>query len=371
VQGIGGDWPSVAQILTPALNTSNQVATANWQDPLAGLGSAGLPAATPFGQVEWYRDPKAKDPYSEQWNFGVQRQLSSNTVMTANYVGSQSHRLTVGGLYNVALTPGPGTPAQVTAREPYPYIAPTFYDRSIGNSSYNGLQFSANHRAASGLTYLVSYTWSKSIDVSCSGFFGIESCSIQNPYNISGDRSVSGFDLTHVLSASAVAPLPFGKGKRFANSSGFVNDIVGNWQLNGILTLTSGLPYNVHRSSDVPNTGIGDVRANQVGDPNLSNPSTKEWFNTAAFASPANFTFGDSGRNSLRADWFKNLDLSLFKDFPLGEKRSLQFRAEAFNVTNTPTWGIPVNDLNLPTLGQIKSTRSTERQLQLALKLYF
>src|SRR6267143_3527453 len=376
VQGIGGDWPSVAQILTPALNTSNHVATVNWQDPLAGVGSAGLPAPTPFGQVEWYRDPKAKNPYSEQWNFGVQRQLSSNTVMTANYVGSQSHRLTVGGLYNVALTPGPGTPAEVAARQPYPFISPTFYDRSIGNSSYNGLQFSANHRGANGLTYLVAYTWSKSIDVGCSGFFGIESCSVQDPYNIRGDRSVSGFDLRHVLSASANAPLPFGKGKRFANSSGLVNYIVGNWQLNGILTLTSGLPYNVYISSDIPNVGnfapwSGNVRANQIGDPNVSNPNTKDWFNTAAFAPPAPFTFGNSGRNSLRADWFKNLDLSLFRDFPFGESKSLQFRAEAFNITNTPTWGIPVNDLNNPRLGSINSTRSTERQLQVSLKLYF
>jgi len=359
------------------LNTSNQVATANWQNPLANLGSAGFPAPTPFGQVEWYRDPKAKDPYSEQWNFGVQRQLSSNTVMTANYVGSQSHRLTVGGLYNVALTPGPGTPAQVTARQPYPYISPTFYDRSIGNSSYNAFQFTTNHRSSNGLTYLVAYTWSKSLDVGCSGFFGIESCSVQNPYNIRGDRSVSGFDLTHVLSASATAPLPFGKGRHFANSSGLVNYIVGNWQLNGILTLTSGLPYNVYISSDIPNVGnfapwSGNVRANRVGDPNVPNPSTREWFNTAAFAPPAPFTFGDSGRNSLRADWFKNLDVSLFRDFPIGERRSLQFQAQAFNVMNTPTWGIPVNDLNNPAqLGSITSTRSTERQLQLALKLYF
>jgi Carboxypeptidase regulatory-like domain/TonB dependent receptor len=377
VQGIGGDWPSIAQILSPALNTSNQVATVNWQDPLAGLGSAGLPAATPFGQVEWYRDPKAKDPYSEQWNFGVQRELGSNTVITANYVGSQSHRLTVGGLYNVAQTPGPGTPAQVTARQPYPYITPTFYDRSIGNSSYNGFQFSTNHRSSNGLTYLVSYTWSKSIDVGCSGFFGIESCSVQDPYNIKGDRSVSGFDLRHVLSASATAPLPFGKGRRFANSSGFINYIVGSWQVNGILTLTSGLPYSVYISSDIPNVGnfapwSGNVRANQVGDPNSPSGSLTEWFNTDAFAPPAPFTFGNSGRNSLQADWFKNLDLSLFKDFPFSERRSLQFRAEAFNVTNTPTWGIPVNDLNNHAqFGSITSTRSTERQLQLSLKLYF
>jgi len=380
VQGIGGDWPSVAQILTPALNTSNEVATVNWQDPLAGLGSAGLPAPTPFGQVEWYRDPKAKNPYSEQWNFGVQRQLSSNTVMTANYVGSQSHRLTIGGLYNVALTPGPGTPAEVTARQPYPYISPTFYDRSIGNSSYNGFQFSTNHHAANGLTYLVAYTWSKSIDVGCSGFFGIESCSIQNPYNIKGDRSVSGFDLTHVLTASAVAPLPFGKGRRFASSSRLVNYLVGNWQLNGILTLTSGVPYYVYISSDIPNignfapaiAGNGNVRANLVGNPSLSNPGIGEWFNVNAFAPPAPFTFGNSGRNSLRANWFKNLDLSLFRDFPFGEGRSFQFRAEAFNTTNTPTWGIPVNDLNNHAqFGSITNTRSTERQLQVSLKLYF
>jgi hypothetical protein len=377
VQGIGGDWPSVAQILSPALNTSNEVATVNWQNPLANLGSAGLPAATPFGQVEWYRDPKAKDPYSEQWNFGLQRQLGTDTVMTANYVGSQSHRLTVGGLYNVALTPGPGTPAEVTARQPYPYISPTFYDRSIGNSSYNAFQFSANHRSSNGLSYLVAYTWSKSIDVGCSGFFGIESCSVQDPYNIRADRSVSGFDLTHVLSASATAPLPFGKGRRLANSSGLVNYIIGNWQLNGILTLTSGAPYDVYISSDIPNVGnfdpgSGNVRANVTGDPNLPNPSTKEWFNTAAFGPPAPFTFGDSGRNSLRADWFKNLDTSLFRDFPFGETRSLQFRAEAFNVTNTPTWGIPVNDLNNHAqFGSITNTRSTERQLQVSLKLYF
>ncbi len=376
IQGIGGDWPSLGQIMSPALNTFNQVATVNWQNPLTALGTANIPAPTPFGQSQWYRDPKAKDPYSEQWNFGVQRQLGSSTVMTANYVGSQSHRLTVGGLYNVALTPGPGNP---TARQPFPYISPTFYDRSIGNSSYNAFQFSMNHRTSSGLAYLVSYTWSKSIDVGCSGFYGIESCSVQNPYNIKGDRSVSGFDLTHDLTASAVAPLPFGRGKRFANSSGLVDYIVGNWQLNGILTLTSGVPYDVYISSDIPNVGNsapavlgnGSFRANQVGDPHLSSPSISEWFNTAAFVQPPQFTFGTSGRNSLRADWFKNLDLSLFRDFPFSERRKLQFRAEAFNVTNTPTWGIPVNDLNSPQLGTITSTRSIERQLQLSLKLYF
>ena len=143
-----GPRPSIAQILSSALNTSNQVATVNWQDPLAGLGSAGLPAPTPFGQVRGTEIRRPKNSYSEQWNFGVERQFDQNTVLTANYVGSQSHRLTVGGLFNVALPPGPGTPAQVAARQPFPYIGPTFYDRSVGNSSYNAFQFSVNHQAS-------------------------------------------------------------------------------------------------------------------------------------------------------------------------------------------------------------------------------
>ena len=234
------------------------------------------------------------------------------------------------------------------------------------------LQLSANHHSANGLTYLVAYTWSKSIDVGCSGFFGIESCSVQDPYNIKGDRSVSGFDLPHVLSASAVAPLPFGKGRRFANSGGVVNYIIGNWQLNGILTLTSGLPYNVHISSDIANTETGDVRANQVGDPHLSNPSTRNGLTLPRLFRRRRLHLALLAGIHFERTGLRIWIMSLFRDFPIGERRSLQFRAEAFNVTNTPTWGIPVNDLNHPTpLGSITSTRSTERQLQLSLKLYF
>ena len=142
-------------------------------------------------------DPYAKNPYSMQWNFGVAKQLNNSTTVSVDYVGSGSRRLDVGGYYNVALTPGPGDPR---TRQPYPYIHPTYYDRSIGRGNYNALQFHFNKRFSSGLAYQVSYTYSKSIDIGSSGWYGVEGQSVQDPYHYNNDRSVSGFDLTHVLS---------------------------------------------------------------------------------------------------------------------------------------------------------------------------
>ena len=123
--------------------TANGVPTVIAQNPFAGNGSAGLPAATPFGAVTWYYDPKIKNPYSIQYNLGLQRQLNPSTTVSGNYVGAQNHRLNVGGFYNTALTPGPGDPK---SRALFPYIEPTFYDRSIGAGNYNAFQFQLNKR---------------------------------------------------------------------------------------------------------------------------------------------------------------------------------------------------------------------------------
>jgi hypothetical protein len=218
-----------------------------------------------------------------------------------------------------------------------------------------------------GLQYLVSYTWSKSIDVGCSGFFGIESCSVQDQYHLRTNRSVSGFDLTHVLSASWVYQMP-----RLHTGSNIFNYTAGNWEFNGIFSATSGLPYTLTTSSDVANVGVaGFERLNVIGDPNVSNPGPNLWFNPAAFAVPAPFTFGDEGRNSLRADKYIDLDLSLVREFPIAEQKRFQFRADMFNAPNHPVWGIPTTDFANPQFGKIFSTRSTERQIQVALKFYY
>jgi hypothetical protein len=159
-QNIEGAWPDIGQLIANNLNqpsSTSATPTTSGQDPFAGGGGGLFPAPTPFNQVLWFYDPHLKNPYSMQWNFGVQRELNSSTTVNVNYVGSGSRRLNVGGYYNTALTPGPGDPQK---RAPYPYIAPTFYDRSIGNGNYHALQIGVNKRYSNGLAYQVAYTYS-------------------------------------------------------------------------------------------------------------------------------------------------------------------------------------------------------------------
>jgi hypothetical protein len=373
-QNYTGTWPEIIQFLASNLNPGAPTVFA--ESPLAAQEVSAIPGPTPFNQTEWYMNPLLQDPYSWQWNFGIQRQLSPNTLLTANYVGSSSSRLDLGPYENVAVTPGPGTPAQVAARRPYPFIQSTYYDQSIGRSHYNAFQFELRKTYGQGLTYLVSYTWSKCMDLAGDDWYGIGT-SVENPYDLNGNMGVCGFDLTHDLTGSWVYQLPFGAGGRFATGNKLVDNVIGHWRFNGIGTFTSGQPYDIGVSGDIANTGnasgapYGYERLNVTGNPNLQNPTTAEWFNKAAFAVPGPYTFGDLGRDALRADGFVDFDLSLFREFPITESKRLEFRFESFNSTNTPTWGLPDQTFNDPTFGQVLSTRSVERQLQFALKFYF
>jgi hypothetical protein len=389
-QNYEGSWPDIGQQIINNLNqptSANPTPTVTGQNPFAtaGVTSTGpqcfcnlqsglFPALTPFNQVQWFIDPYAKNPYSMQWNFGIQHQFSDSQVMTINYVGSGTRRLDVGGYYNTALTPGPGNPQ---ARALYPYIAPTFYDRSIGKADYESLQFQYEHRYSKGLAYQVAYTYSKSLDIGSSGSFGSENQSVENPYSVQNDRGPSGFDLTHQFSINLVYDLPVGKGKTFSTGNGVLDYIVGNWQVNLIFIARSGQVYNVFVGSDIANTGnVGWAqyeRANLVGDPNaISDRTWSHYFNTAAFAIPAQYTFGDFGRNGMRSDPFWNLNFSLFRAFPIKEKVRFEFRAEAFNIFNTVIYGIPASDLSDPAnFGRMSSTANSPRQLQLGAKVVF
>jgi hypothetical protein len=349
--------------------------TVTSQNPFAIAGNNNFfPAPDPLSQVGFEYDPNLKDPYSEQWNFGVQKLINSSTTLTANYVGSRMHRLDVGGTYGGAKTPGLGNPQ---ARALYPYLAPSFYDRSAGSGSYNGLQASLDKRYTNGLSYAVSYTFSKAIDVGGDGFYGVEGGVPQDAYNPARyDRSVSGLDLTHILSVNTLYEIPVGKGKKFSTGHGVLDYILGNWQVNNLFQAHSGIAFTPVISGDQANTGQAGWTAyehlNKVGNPGLSHKSAAEWFNTAAFATPAFGTFGDAGRNSLRGPSYWNLDTSLFRIFPVGEGREFEFRAEAFNVLNHVDLGQPHNDIsNIKTFGTIDSIASTSRQLQLAVKFIF
>ncbi len=373
-QNYEGAWPDIGQQLANNLNKptpSQPTPNVTGQNPFA-IGGAGLfPAPTPFSQVQWFMDPNAKNPYSLQWNLGVQHQFNEATVMTVNYVGSGSRRLDVGGYYNVALTPGPGDPQQ---RALFPYIGPTFYDRTIGRGSYQALQFHFERRFSKGFAYQVAYTYSKSIDIGASGWYGVEGQSVSDPYHLDRDRGPSGFDLTHVLSLNMLYDLPIGKGKRFSTNNGVLDYVLGNWQFNNVFLARSGLPYNVYVSGDVANTGnVGWAqyeRANLVGDPHLDHPTWNEAINTAAFQIPAQYTFGNLGRDRMRSPGFWNLDTSLFRAFPIREGLKLEFRAEAFNIFNTVIYGQPQNDMaDTANFGKVLSTANSPRQLQLGAKI--
>ena len=364
-----GNWPDTAFL--GANNLNHTVPDTTAEDPL-NLGSGGqiTPAPTPWNQVNFMIDPYYKNSYSWQWNLGLQQQLGANTVVEADYVGSHSSRLDSGAIRNTAVIPGPGP---IAPREPFPYITPTNYDKSIDNANYHALQAKVRSVIGHRLTLLGAYTWSKTIDTGCDGFFGTEGCSVQNVYDLRLDRSVAGFDIPQLLSASFVYELPFGRGQAIGISNPILNAVAGGWSAAGIFSTRSGQPFNAFASGDIANVGAANgIRADRVCDNPYSANKEKQYLNTACFVSPAQFHFGSEGRNDLRSAHVNNLDFSVLKSFPIPVREmNLQFRADFFNLFNESPLGIPDTTVTDTNFGLISTTATTEREIQFALKLYF
>ena len=378
-----GNWPDTNFLLKNNLNTPYPDATTG-QNPL-GLGSSGsqiLPAPTPFNQVNWMIDPYYKNAYSVQWNFGIEQQLGNGTVLEGDYVGSHSSRLDSGSYRNTALTPGPGPLTTYDGngnlitegtRQPYGYITPTYFDKSVANSNYHAFQFKARSKLGNDLTVLGAYTFSKIIDVGCDGFFGSEGCSVQDPYHLRADRSVAGYNIPQLLSVSYVYELPVGKGKLLNISNPVTDSLLGGWNLSGIFSARSGQPFNTTASGDIPNTGNVVERGDRGS---TCNPYTstkgRNYLNTnGCFTTPQPFTYGNEGRNDLISPRVINWDMSLMKDFGFGEERKAEFRTDFFNAANHQSLGVADSGLNDSTFGQILGTAQTEREIQFALKIYF
>ncbi len=199
----------------------------------------------------------------------------------------------------------------------------------------------------------------------------------QNSFDPRADRASSDFDSVHRLVLSYIFELPFGKGKRRLARPGAARALLGNWELAGITAFQSGRPFtayygasaNFSGSSNGANGGFGFDRPDVAGNPRLSRPDPARWFATAAFR-PPNRTFGNLGRNTLRADGLNQFDIALYKNFPLRERARLQFRAEVFNAFNTPNFFLPVGDLTSAAAGRVRSALDS-RQIQLALKIRY
>jgi hypothetical protein len=238
------------------------------------------------------------------------------------------------------------TASEINALRPWPHINGTFtYSDDIGMARYNSVQLKLQQRMADSITSLVSYTWSRSIDTS-SGWFGVENgigggSAVQNYWDIDSNRSVSSYDIPHIFTWAAVWDLPFGQGKRWL-TTGPASWVLGNWQVNWFLLMRSGQPFTPTVGGDPANIGVtGYGRPHLVGDPELDNPTSDQWFNVAAYTVPRG-EFGNAERNSLRAPGYWNVDFSVSKRFATVGRQYLLFRGEMFNVLNHPNFSNPM-----------------------------
>ncbi|MDX1979087.1 MAG: hypothetical protein SFV51_02375, partial [Bryobacteraceae bacterium] len=220
------------------------------------------------------------------------------------------------------------------------------------------------------LSLLLAYTFSKLIDNNTgdggNNFSESGDNSVRNWDNLAAERSVSSNDLPQRLVLSTSYELPFGKSGHW-----LYRGVAGGWQLNGILSFQSGNVIAVFQNG----TAFGSSRPDAVGDPSLPGASINGWLNRAAFANSPAFTFGNVARNlpRTRSDGHNNLDLSMMKSFGIREGIRLQFRAEAVNFTNTPTFGNPAGNIDAGNFGTVTgfAPNTNSRAFQLALKLYF
>ncbi|MEP7361870.1 MAG: TonB-dependent receptor [Acidobacteriota bacterium] len=340
-------------------STASGVLRVNELFPARGSLAARPNAFTPSQQY--------KDPYYQQWNFGVQHEFLPGWLLELSYIGSKgtflAQRL---NLNQAVLDADPSKPTALNSRIAYPRFGNTIratYPEA--NSTYHAGILKIEKRFAGGLSLLGSHTWSKSLDAG-----SLIDDQPRDIFNKRLSKARSGFDIGQRTVISGTWEVPFGAGKK-AFSSGVPGKILGGWQINTIFNHRSGFPFSATAQGDVCNCGAAGQTAQQIGDPIAGAPQTRlQWFNTGAFAQPARGGFGSAGRNILSGPSATWLDLSLFKNIPLGERRRLQFRAESFNITNTTRFGQPSGAFNTPNYGVITSAQDP-RIVQLALKLYF
>ena len=341
-------------------------------------------------------------PYTENWNFNIQQELPASVRVEAGYVGAHSLHLSFNPFNLDQLRPeqlssklqqqvknpffglintGPLSTATVpfsSLSEPYPqYTSLGLQFPSGATSIYHAFQLKVEKRFGSGLSFLLSYTTQKLIDNNSTTAVVGTNASNQNIYNLAADRSVSANDISQLLVLSYVYELPFGKGRKFGRSwRRPVDAMFGGWQVNGITTYQTGLPLALTTQN---NSGSGSsvLRPNNIGhSAKLDGPiesRLNKYFNTSVFTLPAAFTFGNTGRTlpDVRAPGMRNYDFSLFKNFRIVERVSLQLRAESFNLMNRVQFGAPNTAANNAQFGVITTQANTPRQIQFGVKILF
>ena len=371
-----------------------------WSDPYPGglfnkpTGSS-LGLATLLGQSVQFYDRGNQTPYAAQWNFNIQQELPADSVLEIGYAGSRGLKFQQGRTWNQlhpqflalgdalrqqvanpffgqiqvgALAQRTVTRAQLL--RPFPHFQDvSSQNASWASSTYHSLQVKAEKRYASGLSMLLSYTWSKLMDYGIGPFAGetLGASTFQDHYNLAAEWSSSTMDQTHRLLLNAVYEIPI-----FRQQTGVAGKLLGGWQVGAIWSNLSGGPLGI--TSAVNNTFSqgGGQRPNWNGiNPCLENPTPHRWLNAAVFSTPPAYSFGTAPRtfNGCRSDKTAQVDLALAKNTRLAERWTLQFRAEAFNIANTVRFAPPNQDFGNPQFGVVSAQANLPRIVQFALKL--
>lgn len=372
-------------------------------------------------------ESKVRTPYSEQFNLSTEYGITNNLVATLSYVGSLGRHLATNPNINsqTALTPsdfgGYVSPAgdNVYPFNPFPHFGYVAYSAYDAVSSYNSLQAKLQQHLSHGVSYLASYTWAHSLDNAPAPLNeGNNAYRNPNIVPISQDYSNSGFDVRQRFTLNGNVELPFGKNRRFLNSSGPLDYLVGGWSSSLVFRAQTGTPISIGTNSLISPSGA-NVLAVRIGDPykaggapNASNPgiscptavrTVTHWFNPCAFANPKPDNIGytnqlypdgkthvpntvsgsaalpylGSPSNQIYGPGYERIDSSIFKSFPTFREQSIQFRADIFNVLNTPGYGDPSNTGISSAGGLITGARSFQKNtpdsrfFQFALKYSF
>jgi hypothetical protein len=363
--------------------------------PVGTTPDAGL------GQSVYTAKKSAGSGYSEQWNLAVQRAITNSFSMELAYVGSHivhvgipdanlnqltADQLALGatltqrvanpyyGQLPTGSTLNTATIARAQLLKPYPrFQNVATYRNNTGTSNYNALQVKAEQRVSEGLYFLFAYTHSKLIDDASSVFSSTVLSSPNTSSLVAADtyrpyleRDSSQGDMPNVTTLSVVYDLPKYRGH------GALTCALGGWSVNGIMTLQSGMPVTITQATNNNSfAGVVLQRPRIVGQPALSGGvrTPQRFFNTAAFQTAPQFTFGNASRNPVRGPAYRNLDMALVKHTSIGEKMDVEFRAELFNVTNTPGFALPNGSFGTTAFGTISATTTDPRIAQFAIRL--
>jgi len=340
----------------------------------AVLPSTGI-IVNPPAQAYTYIPKDLPQGYVESWNVTLQRALPANFSAEVAFVGNHGVNVPTSNSLNINASRVPGSGA---AGEPLnilfgrtlqtlePWNAPSYYE---------GLQVRLNRRFTNGFTLFNSYAYGKAIDFNPS----TPGANNFNVINFAANKGLSDWDRRNIYTMSAVYELPFGQGKHFL-TSGPGKWVLGGWQLNGLWSWESGLPLDISTSPASLNAPGNINRPDVTGPVQIFGgigPGTL-YFDTSKFKAPANGKFGNLGRNVLHAPHLFDIDASIFRRFPVRERMNLEFRAEAFNLTNTPQYDRPDTTFTNGTFGQVISANGKQsvlvnnsRQLQFSMRLQF